>query len=202
MGEMDRVPFRDSGEPVTRRQRAAIFATEADSNVGEFDMPQGSWQPKTSYSGTTHTRAGVCDLWFPGIGDNDATRLVVRKIRGIGKQAAFLRGPVWWGGNFSMWHIHTLDLDTRQMDGNAQWQVREYKAGNNGLDAGVNDPLPWRPENFKPFNFDAWAKVMELHGRVEHLNDRIENKVDSLESLRRERDHYKRILHHQLNERF
>lgn len=201
MGEMDRVFFRDSGEPVTRRQRAAIFATEDVKGVPEFFMYQGSWQNETDYSGTTHTNAGVCDVGFVGMGDNDKTHYIVRQLRETGKQAAFLRGPRAEFGNYSVWHIHMCDLDTRNMDPNARWQVAEYKDGNDGLVGGRNDPLPWRPDNYKPFNFDAWRKAMELQGKVEHLTDRVEHHQDTIDSLRKERDAAKRHLKRLLNER-
>lgn len=206
MGELDRVFFRDTGEPVTRRQRAAIFYTETDSDVPEFGMYQGSWQERTDYSGTTHTRAGVCDLGFPGIGDNDKTHTVVRRLRGMGKQAAFLRGPREEFGNYSIWHIHMCDLDTRGMDGTstsgATWQVTAYKNKDDGLVSGRADPLPWRPDDYKPFQFEAWKKAQELKGEIHLLTDRVENHTDNIDSLRKERDiakaQLKRLIHERL----
>jgi hypothetical protein len=197
MGELDHVPFR--GEPVTRRQRAAILWTEEDKEVPFlFVVPQGSWQPVTSYSGTTHHGAGAMDLWFDGIGDNDKSREVLRQLRGRGSQASFLRGPPQALGGFSMWHFHTLDLDTRGMDSNAKWQVAEYKNGNNGLDGGVNDPNPWRPNELRPFNFDAWRNLVEKQHKIHLLTDRIEDHQETIDDIRKERDQLKKMIKRQL----
>lgn len=197
MGQYDRVQFR--GEPVTRRNRASVLWTERDKHVPFlFVVPQGSWQPETSYSGTTHTNAGVMDLWFDGIGDNDLSRLVSRKVRGEGRLTGYLRGPKPEFGNYSMWHLHCCDYDTKFMDPNAIWQVGEFWALNDGLVAGRNDPLPWRPDDRKPFNFDAWQKYLETQHELRKTLDRIDTVGENLEDLRHQRDQLKRMIVHQI----
>jgi hypothetical protein len=155
MGQYDRVMWR--GEPVTRRQRQAMLAVEKaiqkahPKNHGnfQFDVPQGSWQPITPYSGTTHHGAGVLDVFFEGMSDREWFAEVLRITRRVGHQAAFGRGP-WCSMSY---HFHICDLDTRGMDPNAQWQVSEYRAGNDGLVYGRNDPFPYRPKPLSAWKF-------------------------------------------------
>jgi hypothetical protein len=160
MGEYDRVEFRDSGEPVTRRQRQALLAVERYIRRRRpwwnfrWQMPQGSWQQETSYSGTTHTDRGVADLVYSGISDNSRRgkrkyRYVLKATREVGRQAAFGRGP-WCDMPY---HFHVCDLDTTGMDANAAWQVAEYRRGNDGLVAGRDDPFPFRPDPIRSWHY-------------------------------------------------
>ena len=158
MSQYERVEFRDSGEPVTRRQRQAILAAEKKIRRRywgfRFEMPQGSWQAETSYSGTTHTDRGVCDLVYWNISSRTALgkakyRYVLRCLREVARQAAFGRGP-WCDMSY---HFHVCDLDTEGMDSNAQWQVGEYRNGNDGLVAGRDDPFPYRPDPIRKWQF-------------------------------------------------
>jgi hypothetical protein len=182
--------------------RAMTLWTEQDKDVPFlFVVPQGSWQPETPYSGTTHTDAGVEDLWFDGIGDNDKSHMVARKLRGRGRCTGYLRGPKAEFGNYSMWHYHCCDFDTHGMDPNAQWQVGEFWQGNDGLVAGRNDPLPWRPDDRKPFDFRAWQKYLETRHDLRKTLDRIDTVGETLEDLRDQRDQLKRIIRRQLVER-
>jgi hypothetical protein len=154
MGQYDRVTYE--GKLMTRRQRQAIKhvskISEERYNLA-IHCYQGSWRPYTSYSGTTHTDAGVVDLYVYGMStmDKDKLHSITRLLRREGCQAAFLRGPF-----VDMpWHWHVNDLDTTHMDFNAQWQVSEYRKGNDGLVAGRNDPFPYRPKPIKKWDFKA-----------------------------------------------
>lgn len=143
-----RVIFR--GKPVTARQRQALVAAERAIRrryLGfRWTVFQGSWQPQTSYSGTTHTDAGVVDLGYDGMSYSSTLakakyKYVLRQLRSTGRQAGFGRGP--WSD--MPLHFHVCDLDTTAMDSNAVWQVDQYRAGFDGLHAGHPDPYPYRP---------------------------------------------------------
>lgn len=169
MGQFDRVSWR--GEPISRGQRQALIATEREIQKEkayarfEFQVPQGSWQPQTAWSGSSHTRANVVDLQYAGLyGDVGFTtpaekrkyRFVLRALKEIGRQAAFGRGP--WdkdaSGNPQILHFHTCDLNTeRSAETVRYFQVPEWRKGNNGLYAGVRDKFIWRPDPIRKWNF-------------------------------------------------
>lgn len=200
--QLDHVDFR--GELVTRRQRAAFLSTE-DELAGRFPKRdttfanlQGSWQPYFAGSFTTHLKAGVADLWLPDMGDNDFTLEVTRILRRVGCQAAFLRGPGKYG-DFG-WHWHCCDLDTREMDGYAADQVQHYRNGGDGLGSFTNpDPVPYRPDPIREFDYAAWSDAAKLRNRIALLDDRIDTKVDTLESLRDEKAQMRHKLQRVLN---
>ena len=162
-GEYDRVVWH--GEPITRRQRQALISTEQvirDKYRGfEFLVPQGSWQPQTTYSGTSHTRAAVVDLQYSGMGyrtraEQEKYRFVLRCVRDNGRQAAFGRGP--WnkqidGSGAMPLHLHTVDLDTTGAAESAIWQVGQYRLGCDGLYAGEKDKFPFHPSPIKKWVF-------------------------------------------------
>ena len=157
--QFERVAFGGSGELITRRQRQALVAAEKKIRRRywgfRFSCPQGSWQPETSYSGTTHTNASVCDLQYWNIASRTSAGkkkyiYVLRALRDVG-QAAFGRGP--W--NSMVYHYHVNDLDTRFMDSNAEWQVNEYRHGNDGLTSGKDDPFPYRPHPLREWDFKS-----------------------------------------------
>lgn len=151
--QYDRVSFH--GKFITRRQRQALRAVE--KKVGEpFVVYQGSWRPYTSYSGTSHTGAGACDIWMPGLStDKPFLREVLHRLRDLGRQAAFVRGPF----TNMPWHFHVLDLDLHGMDSHVGyggvWQVGEYRAGHDGLVAGRPDPFPYRPDPIRRWRYRA-----------------------------------------------
>lgn len=136
--EYVRVMFH--GKPVTRRQRQALQAVE-DTLGMSLAVTQGSWQPETSYSGKTHTGAGVVDLWLPRMDDEVWYKHALHVVRKIGRQAAFGRGP-WCNMPY---HFHVIDLDTTGMAADAAWQAAEYRLGHDGLSGRAPDPFPWRP---------------------------------------------------------
>jgi hypothetical protein len=161
MGEYDRVTWR--GARMTRRQRQALIATEKaiqEKYKGfEFTVPQGSWRPQTSYSGTSHTGAGVVDLQYPGFygeygfttrAEKEKAKFVLRKLREVGRQAALLRGEA----DDMVNHYHVMDLDTTGMSYTSRtFQVPQYKLGYNALDAGVKDRYPYRPKPIRKWRF-------------------------------------------------
>lgn len=149
------------GEPLSARQHQAILAAERKVRrryAGfRFQCLQGSWQPETSYSGTSHTNAGAADLSYWNISSRTRAgkkkyAFVLRCLRDCG-QAAFGRGP-WTKMSY---HMHVLDLDTRFMDEHvgygAVWQVGEYRNGNDGLTAGRDDPFPYRPKPLREWDY-------------------------------------------------
>jgi hypothetical protein len=144
---------------MTRRQRQALIHVEKfiqdkhPVNHGGFAfiVPQGSWQPQTPYSGTTHTNAGVVDLFFPGMENHDWYQEVLRIVRREGHMGALGRGP-WCNMSY---HLHTCDLDKTHMDPNAQWQVDEYRRGNDGLTYGHKDPFPYRPKPLTAWHYKS-----------------------------------------------
>jgi hypothetical protein len=163
MGQYDRVTWRY--ERMTRRQRQALIATENFIRKEHphwdfrFQVPQGSWEPQTSYSGTSHTGAGVVDLQYAGFyGDvgfstraqRDKAKFVLHALRKIGRQAAMLRGE----RDGMVNHYHVMDLDTKGMSyTSATFQVPEYRRGNNALDYGVKDRYPYRPDPIRKWVF-------------------------------------------------
>lgn len=156
MGQYDRVIFEDD-KKVTRRQRQALRHV-SEMTVNRFNLAihcyQGSWRPKTTYSGTTHMGAGVCDLYVYGMSSMSGDDLgeITRLLRREGCQAAQLRGP--WDNMPFHWHV--CDLDTRGMDPNAIWQVGQYRAPGgpyNGLDAGVPSHNSYRPRPIKEWKY-------------------------------------------------
>lgn len=148
-GPYDKVVFH--GVRITRRQRQAL--NKAEQEIGmDFRAYQGSWRPHTSYSGYTHTKAGVCDLYVPRMDDDKWANYVLRVLRNTAKQAGYLRGP--W--NDMPYHYHVVDLDTKFMHPDAVWQVGQYRAPGgpyNALDAGVKDRNPYRPSPVRKWTF-------------------------------------------------
>jgi hypothetical protein len=163
MGEYDRVQWHYAY--MTRRQRQALVHVE---NVirkehprwdFRFSVPQGSWRPQTSYSGTSHTAAGVVDLQYAGFfgeygfntrAERDKAKYVLRKLRDEGQQAAFLRGEA----DDMVNHYHVCDLDTRGMSyTSANFQVPQYRKGYNGLHLNQKDRYPYRPKPIRRWTF-------------------------------------------------
>ena len=161
MGQYDRVTWR--GARMTRRQRQALIATERAIQKKykdfQFSVPQGSWRPQTSYSGTSHTGAGVVDLQYPGFygsygystkAEKVKARFVLRKLREVGGQAAWVRGP--WDG--MIYHYHVCDLDTKGMSyTSANFQVPQYRKGYNGLELNAKDRFGYRPKPIRKWEF-------------------------------------------------
>jgi hypothetical protein len=163
MGQYDKVKWR--GATISRRQRQAFIATEKAIRKEtkyknfEFIVLQGSWRPRTAYSGTSHTGAGVADLSYAGMSYNtraekEKYRTVLRFLRKVGRQGAFGRG--YWdkqidGTGVMPYHYHVCDLDTT--GSMAAWQVSQYRLGFNGLYSGVKDKFSYRPDVIRKWAF-------------------------------------------------
>jgi hypothetical protein len=85
MGQFDRVDF--DGVQITRRQRQALNHVSGFT-VERFNLAlhsyQGSWRPKTSYSGTSHMGAGVWDGYVYGMSTMRWDDLAeITRLRGI-----------------------------------------------------------------------------------------------------------------------
>lgn len=192
MGQYDRVHLNvGDGEAMTRRQRAALRVVEQEIN-DQFSVYQGSWQSDVSASGTTHAGAGVIDIWLPGMGNNDRTLSVTRKLRRIGGQAAMLRGPEPYGGY--VWHWHIMDLDTHDMSPAGKWQVVQYRDGKEAISSSENgpDPVPYRPNPIRAFDWDEHKKLVVANRRIDNLEDKIDDHQETIEDLRRERARWQR----------
>lgn len=166
MGQFDRVLF--DGVQITRRQRQAFNHT-SKFTVARFNLAlhayQGSWRPKTDYSGTSHMGAGAADLYVYGMSTMPWHDLVeiTRLLRREGRQAAFLRGP-----HTNMpWHWHVLDLETDRMDPRngdptptygARWQVGQFRARGgpfDGLTYGRKDCVQYRPSPIRKWEYQT-----------------------------------------------
>jgi hypothetical protein len=167
MGEYDRVTWR--GARMTRRQRQALIATEKAIQKRypgfAFTVPQGSWRPQTSYSGTSHTGAAVVDLQYAGFygeygmstkAERDKAKFVLHQLRETGCQAALQRGAKDkdTSGNGMVNHYHVMDLDTTGAAETVRdFQVPQYRLGYNALQAGVKDRYPYRPKPLRKWKF-------------------------------------------------
>ena len=166
MGEFDRVGWE--GVQITRRQRQATKHVSG-LTVRRFNLAlhpyQGSWRPRTDYSGTSHMGAGAEDLYVYGMSTMrwDDLAEITRLLRREGRQAAFLRGP-----HTNMpWHWHVLDLETDRMDprdgdptpeSGARWQVGQYRAPGgpfDGLTTGVKDCVKYRPSPVRKWEYQT-----------------------------------------------
>lgn len=119
------------GEPLTATHAAQIILSERLAGFNQYVM-QGSWQPSSSYSGTSHTGPGVADT-SPG---NFSAQNVQRKV-----------GIAAWGRNFagaatagSGAHIHGVSLLDPGTVGNSQ--AASYRAGGDGLGGSDYGPRP------------------------------------------------------------
>ena len=121
------------GEPVSRITKAQILLAENLARTN-FHIMQGSWQPRTSYSGTSHMGPGVVDA-SPG---NFGTQYWLRRV-----------GFAAWGRNFpgaatagSGAHVHAVSRLDPGARGHAQ--LSSFARGEDGLggpDYGPNPPL-------------------------------------------------------------
>lgn len=91
---------------------------------------QGSWRPKTSYSGTTHTAGGVVDV----TAYNWRNRITVLDLLG---SVGFHRTRA--QGNWAP-HIHTVTNGLACVAASAKGQIVECKAGGDGLIGNRPDP--------------------------------------------------------------
>lgn len=118
---------------------------------GTIVVTQGSFRPRTTYSGTVHTGGGTLDIRTWNIG-HDAALRVVAAFRGFDD-------PAWYRdkdhGGFDP-HIHVVVADEPGLSASAQWQVIDYRAGYNGLSGSSHGPdYHPRPEKVETFHYQA-----------------------------------------------
>jgi hypothetical protein len=108
------------GEPVD--QLVAKQLRFAGKLLGSrYSVYQGSYQPETSYSGTTHTDGGVIDTNGSGVFGPEVVSLQKAGF------AAWYRGPGAPGvaGSYPA-HIHAISLFSKNLDTNAAYQRGHY----------------------------------------------------------------------------
>ena len=116
------------GKTFTNRFAATLAAAEARSRTS-FNISQGGFRPKTSYSGTSH-QADAVDIMSP------ITTSVITALRSSGVAAWDRTGK----GNWAP-HIHGVPLPGYgTAGGSAIWQAQDYLRGGDGLGGRDNGP--------------------------------------------------------------
>jgi peptidoglycan hydrolase-like protein with peptidoglycan-binding domain len=134
-----RVSFR--GATMNRRtqemlRRAETIMAERHGHRGfQFSLSQGSYNPGYSPSGGTHDRGGALDIRTAGRSRKQVDDMV-RALREAGF-AAWSRGR---GHDSFAPHIHAIAIGDRELSPSAAGQVREYRAGGDGLVGSRPDP--------------------------------------------------------------
>lgn len=108
------------GEPVDALVAAQLKI--AGKLLGNrYTVYQGSYQPETSYSGTTHTDGGVVDTQGSGVFSQEVIDLQKAGF------AAWYRGPGAPGAaaNYPA-HVHAVSLLSNNLDTNAAYQRQHY----------------------------------------------------------------------------
>lgn len=142
------------GEPVSKITKAQILLAEHLSHI-DFRTMQGSWQPYTAYSGSSHMGPGVVDE-SPG---NFRTQYWLRRV-----------GFAAWGRNFpgaasagSGAHVHAVSL----LDPGAahQSQIAAYYAGQDGLGGSDYGPDPGMIPGLRGMlpQYAALASIRDAH---------------------------------------
>ena len=116
------------GHRFTELFRATLQAAEAMAGVS-FNISQGGFRPRTSYSGTSHQGDAV-DILRP------ITTAVIAALRASGVAAWDRTGK----GNWAP-HIHGVPLPGYgRAAGSAVWQAQDYLRGGDGLGGRDNGP--------------------------------------------------------------
>lgn len=116
------------GHRFTELFRATLQAAEAMAGVS-FNISQGGFRPRTSYSGTSHQGDAV-DILGP------ITTAVITALRASGVAAWDRTGK----GNWAP-HIHGVPLPGYgRAAGSAVWQAQDYLRGGDGLGGRDNGP--------------------------------------------------------------
>ncbi|MDQ0793555.1 phage tail tape measure protein [Streptomyces sp. B1I3] len=119
------------GEPVSRIS-AAQLALAQDLSNSRIRVMQGSWQPRTSYSGTSHAGPGVVDT-APG---NFSQQYWLRRV-----------GFAAWGRNFPGAHTagsgaHVHSVSRLDPGARGQGQLSQFAHGGDGLGGKDYGPNP------------------------------------------------------------
>jgi hypothetical protein len=110
---------------------------QAEARLGEaLNITQGSYERRSSFSGSTHTGGGVFDV----VGGN-LTR-INSILRGLGF-ASWVRQP--WQGPWPA-HVHAIERGNTRASDSAKAQVADFLRGGDGL-AGYKQGTPWVPND-------------------------------------------------------
>lgn len=137
--------------PVVLTARVWSLLAEVEKRAGlkpgTLVVTQGSYRPRTTYSGTVHTGGGTLDLRTWNI-THAAAMKVIAGFRGFGD-------PAWFRdkdhGGFAP-HIHIVVADEPDLSASARWQVKEYRAGRDGLTSAGPDYHP-QPALTEVYNY-------------------------------------------------
>lgn len=135
---------------VTLDARTASALEWAEKKSGVHITPtQGSFRPRTPYSGSTHMGSSAADISVRGLTTKQRIRLVhALKLAGF---AAWFRTPA----DGFPYHIHAILIGSgkdgtgpvggNEMSTGAAYQVRSFDQGRNGLTNNAVDPT-YRPK--------------------------------------------------------
>lgn len=116
---------------------------EAERRLGfKLHFTQGSFRPRTPYSGTTHTGAGSLDVDTSPDGKWWGRRKT-NHVAGVLRRVGFAAWPRDERDGMGR-HIHAERIGPG-LSTSAQWQVDEYDAGRSGLSSGKRDRYTYRP---------------------------------------------------------
>lgn len=142
MSEQANSRVRWRGVVLDARTRDMLLWAERKSGVN-IEPSQGSFRPITSYSGSTHSKAGAVDIRVANLSKDQRVRLV-HALKDAGAACWYRKPSTEWGP-----HIHCLTIGggkdgTKPIGGteladSAKRQVRAYDAGKDGLNSGDVD---------------------------------------------------------------
>lgn len=141
MARTDLITKKGPNGPVVLAKRVWDMLADVEKEVGlkagTLQVSQGSYRPKTPYSGTTHTGGGALDVRVHNLTDIQKAAVVFAFRRR--NCAAWLRDRM--HGGFAP-HIHVIVMDEPDLGKGAAWQVKEFRAGRDGLSKGGPDYHP------------------------------------------------------------
>lgn len=153
----------------TTDRRTAVMARIAERRLGvELQCFQGSYNTSVSASAGTHAGGGALDVWSSSITPQD----VVHTLRKIGF-AAWYRKPIpgVWGA-----HIHAIDIGNKKLSTAARDQVRQYRAGLDGLADAADDPQDFRPNPIVGFAYRDYMHKRSLRDRIDAITQAIKER--------------------------
>lgn len=196
------------GEPTDYRtailMRLCDRELQHNRNFPPMNCFQGSYQPPSDVSGTTHAGGGVLDIGWPGasISKHDEGMCF---LRNQGFQAGWCRHP---STGFIL-HVHTIDVGNRRLSPDAQLQLHDYRQDGDGLWplGGHDDPFRCRPNRVVGWDFDGWhsaekistdlqAGIHDANVEQRELRKRLEK---SRESEHSKRDRLRKLQHERLS---
>ena len=142
------------GVTVNRRTRAALKWAEKRAGISP-PLSQGSYRPRTPYSGSTHMGGGAVDISIRSLTD-DQRIAFVHALKDAGF-AAWWRRPGWDGKNGAE-HIHAVLIDDPELSAGAAWQTVGYDAKRDGLTGNKPDNT-YRPKPAVRWNYTLGRPV-------------------------------------------